>query len=776
MEQQQEQPTQEKKSNKAIPLVIAVIVVLGATLGIYLFTKGENENTNTTTDTNAATTTNTNVLDDTTFVDSLQVPVAQAATFATYEPISVDYTPNVPQFEVASDFSNVHNREQLSHLLSQTEAQKLFQSNGFLVRPGYSDEFYSLYERHRYDYTPSFITVDSLLHNYHLLFDYLLKSAEEDFLIDTLKKLNASMLAVSLEQYDELKNTDWENAARRNIAFFTVSSVLLDDSVTIPDIVKNEVQQELDLIDEKAGVRDAIIINMGEEAEIQLPTPQGVLSVGLLKEDYSQYIPRGHYDRSDELSAYFRSMMWLGRMTFRLKNTDETASAALVTLALMDTSRSNLWNAIYEPTNFFVGKSDDITYYDLKTLLTDAYGENTTASQLASNTDAFDTFYESTDQLNPPEINSIPVFQLSIEKDREEEIKGFRFMGQRFTVDASIMQRLVCRDVGNKRGTMDCGGTVPDSRMLPKGLDITAAMDSDEAYEILDGYGETEYERYPENMELLQEYIEGLDTSIWTQNLYWGWIYSLKPLTATVGEGYPAFMQNDAWARKDLNSYLGSWAELKHDTILYAKQVYAELGGGPPPVYDDKGYVEPRPEIFARLAAITKMTKDGLAIRELISDSMKESLDTMEELALSLKTIAEKELNNESRTDEEYELIRSYGGQLEHFWLEVNKDDMEASGQNQTQYLNANPAALVADVATDPNGTVLEEATGKIDTIYVLVEVEGVVKIAQGGVYSYYEFPWPLSDRLTDKKWRELLTSDDVPDRPDWTDSFLFTQ
>jgi hypothetical protein len=43
---------------------------------------------------------------------------------------------------------------------------------------------------------------------------------------------------------------------------------------------------------------------------------------------------------------------------------------------------------------------------------------------------------------------------------------------------------------------------------------------------------------------------------------------------------------------------LGSWAELKHDTILYAKQVYAELGGGgtarPSPKLA-QGYVEPVP-------------------------------------------------------------------------------------------------------------------------------------------------------------------------------------
>lgn len=760
---------------KSLLIIIIVIVIGGgAVAGYYILQQSNETNTNTTVNKNINTAVTTNINEETNFIDSLTVPTALASSFAEYEAVTVDVTPQVPTFDVASDFSNVHNKDQVSHLISNTDTSDMLYNNRFFVQSGWDDEFYSLYERHRYDYTPSFITVDSLLHNYHLLFDYLLKEAEENFLIDKLKELNAAMLEVALEQYEELKNTDWANAARRNVAFFTVSSVLLDDSITIPDIVKSEVQQELDLIEAKAGLSDAIVINMGAEEGISLPTPQGVLSVDFLKEDYSQYIPRGHYDRTDELSSYFKSMMWLGRMTFRLKSTDETASAALITLALMDNTRSSLWDAIYEPTNFFVGKSDDITYYDLDDLLTDAYGANPTATNLQEDQTAFDQFYAAAQELDPPAINSIPIFQSSIQPDREEEIKGFRFMGQRFTVDASIMQRLVCRDVGNKRGTMDCGGSVSDSRMLPKGLDITAAMGSEEAYDILEEYGETAYERYPENMDLLRDYVEELDESVWTQNLYWGWIYSLKPLTSTVGTGYPEFMQNDAWARKDLNSYLGSWTELKHDTILYAKQVYAELGAGPPPQYDDRGYVEPRPNVFARLAAMTKMTKEGLDLRDLISDDMKDNLDKMETLATSLKTIAEKELNNVPRTEEEYELIRSYGGQLEHFWLEVNKDDMDASGQTQDQYLSANPAALVADVATDPNGQVLEEAIGKVDTIYVLVEVEGVVKVAKGGVFSYYEFPWPLSDRLTDEKWRELLGSEEAPERPDWTDAFLY--
>ncbi|MFA6525445.1 MAG: DUF3160 domain-containing protein [Patescibacteria group bacterium] len=757
------------KKTYNIILLFALILVVG--IGAYYavsMINNSNSNTNSTVNTNIS---NTN--QDTGFVDSLKTPEALASSFAEYEPVVVDVDPQVPVIDLAEDFSNVNNKDQVSFIIDDAAKASQLRTNGFLVNQGWDDEFFSLYEQNRYNYTPSFVTTDSLLHNYHLLFDHLLRQTEEGFLIENLKELNASMLSASLDQYETLKNTDWANAAKRNVGLFAVSSKLLDSTVEVPSIVNTEVNQELKLIDAKEAVTDAILVNLGREEGLGLKNPSSVKMASGLLEDYSQYIPRGHYDRTEELKSYFKSMMWLGRMTYRFSNADESASAVLITQALSDSGRSSLWQSIYEPTNFFVGKSDDVTYQDLSPLIASAYGSQATVSQLASNTSAFGKLFTELQKLEPPQINSIPVMESSLEPDRDAQIIGFRFMGQRFTIDASIIQRLLCRDVGNKRGTMECGGSTPDSRMLPNGLDVPAAFGSQEAYNILNTAGETDYYRYPENMSLMKNYVAGLDQSIWTQNVYWAWLYALRPLVEPVGEGYPAYMQNQAWVRKDLQSFLGSWAELKHDTILYAKQAYAELGGGPIPQYDDRGYVEPRPEVFGRLASLTKMTKEGLELRGLISDSMSENLNIMETLAGSLKTISEKELNNQILTDDEYELIKTYGGQLEHLWLEVNKTDMEAAGQNSTQFLQDNPAAVIADVATDPNGSVLEVGVGKIDNIYVLVEVDGVVKIAKGGVYSYYEFPWPLTDRLTDDKWREQLTSGTAPERPDWQNMFL---
>ena len=716
-----------------LPIVIAIGIILVLGVGAYFYineydTKGDQLPI---------------VSDITDVVEDVITPEeAEASRFAEYKEIKVSVNPQVPPYSVSADLSNVVNASDFNF---SDDSIGLLAENAFVVVPDDYYEFMTIYENNRYSDTPSFVTTDSVLHNYHLVFNHLLKKVEEQKLIPVLKELNAGMLAASLDQYNELKGTEWENAATRNVGFFAVASKSMDSDFEVPEMVKDVVDEELDLIDAHAGITVSPLMNLGEDTDV----------VEAFKEDYSQYIPRGHYDQSEELKEYFKAMMWYGRMTFRFKEADETKSAILVTLA-MDGDNLEIWESIYEPTNFFVGKSDDVSYYDVNEILNDVYGKNPSLKDIVGNEADFEKAYAELKELDPPEINSIPIFEEEIQPDREKEIQGFRFMGQRYTIDASIFQRLVDREVKN--------------RMLPKGLDIPAAMGSDQALELLDEMGETEYANYDANMSKLRTYISGLAKNAWTQNLYWSWMYALQPLLEEKGDGYPTFMQNTAWIEKELNTYLSSWTELKHDTILYAKQVYAELGGGPIEP-DVKGYVEPYPELYARVASLVEMTREGLDERDLIDDQDSDMLDRMEELVRDLMDISVKELENKPLSKADYDLILGYGGQLEHLWLEAMRDE----GVESISQLADNPAALVADVATDPNGEVLEEATGRIFSIYVAVPIEGKITLTKGGVFSHYEFKVPLSGRMTDSEWQDDLMSGDIPDLAPWTESFIGT-
>ncbi len=647
----------------------------------------------------------------------------EISKFAAYEELPIIINPQVPDYSVQNNFNNVINKDDF---IFSVEAEALLKKNNFVVIPAEYREFYSLYEQSRYQQIPNFVTTDSMLHNYHLLFDYALKKTEQEKLIPELESLNEIMIAEALSQYELLKDTEWESAAKKNVGFFSVGSRLLEKNITIPEFVKKQVEQEIALIEDHQSIEISPIMG--------------------IKEDYSQYVPRGHYDQSQSLKNYFKTMMWYGRLTFVFKDLEAIKSAVLVVAALDKNNNLQSWDKIYEPINFFVGKTDDINYYEFKKAITEIYGQEINLSDIDSDENKFLELVALAQKMDPPQINSMPIFNSEIEPNREEVIKGFRFLGQRFTIDASIFQRLIDREV-------------PD-RMLPKSLDIPAALGSTEALNILTEMKEGEkYPAYLGNMSKIQSYLLQLPKSAWTQNLYWGWLNALKPLLEEKSNGYPSFMQNQAWIRKDLNTFLGSWTELKHDTVLYAKQAYAEMGGGPLEK-DSQGYVEPNVYVYSRLASLLRMTIVGLETRGLMPAGLKENLEIMEKLALSLKTISEKELNNQSLTQEEYDLIDSYGGQLEEFWIKTNEGN-----------LNVDSTAVVTDVATDPNGFVLEQGVGFVSEIYVVVPINGKLKITKGGVYSYYEFPWPLSDRLTDKQWAEMCEKKE-PKAPDWTKTF----
>jgi len=695
--------------------------------------------------------TQTEETDTTATDDTTSIPTAQAEAFAEWKDNSVSFTPQIPAYEIESDLSNV---EYTDILTGPTKGKDMLAKNGFYVSEGWSEEFFSIYEDNRYEMIPNFVTTDSVLHTYHLYFNYLLKSLEENELYDVAVDLSEAMLDVSLEQYEELKDTEWEAAAKRNVGFFAVALKQFDPNATIPELVKEEVEGDIGLMEAHEGLGPSIAF--GNENTMYL-------------EDFSQYIPRGHYTKSDKLSRYFKALMWYGRMTFRLSETDETRSALLI-MAALDNDEELLanWKRLYEPIGFFVGEPDDLVYLDYQPVAKKVYLELTLENY--QNID-IDNFIDQAKKLRDPGVNSMPVLgpalapeQGSVE-DRTEQVKGFRFMGQRFTIDASIFQRLICREVGNLDGSMEC--PKEDSRMLPNGLDVPAAFGSEVAYEILDEMGETGYKKYPENMKKLQGAIGQLPMSQWGANLYWGWMYTLKSLLSPYGEGYPMFMQSDAWARKELTTFLGSWAELKHDTILYAKQVYAELGGGPMiEDRDDRGYVEPNPEAYARLASLTQLTIDGLEQRSILSAANKEQLTKLYDLLIQLRDISVKELQTEDLTDEEYELIRTFGGSLEHFWYETFTDEEK----NKGNLLNDNPAPIIADVATNPNCCVLEVGTGHVEPIFVVFPIDGKLRVAKGAVYSYYEFVWPMADRLTDEKWRDEVLTDweNPPERLEW--------
>lgn len=655
-------------------------------------------------------------------------------------------SPNTAPYPVEADLSNVEN---LWQFYMEDDLKAKLAENGFVVRGDAGNEFFQIYEENRYSLIPNFVTVDSLMHTYHLYFSHLMKNIERESLSENLAGLSARMAENSAAQYEVLKGSEWEAAAARNTAFFSVGARLLGAEVPVYDYAEEMVSGELEKISSASGIAFSDIT--GDE------------------EDYTQYIPRGYYEEDEGLQNYFKAMMWYGRIHFRQDREDLDRSALLIAMALTEDAESYaLWEGIYAVTSFFAGASDDAGVCEYAPLITEAYGESVSIEDLADNEKAFQKFHAMTEKLAPPQINSIP-----IEEGESNVIPGFRFMGQRFTIDAAIMQKLIYQNVKEN--------SAGEKRMLPDVLDVPAALGSEKALAILEVQGDTAYAGYSENMEKLRNGLAKENKTLWNASLYAGWLNTLRPLLQEKGAGYPYFMQNDEWTKKNLECFAGSFTELKHDTVLYTKQVMAEMGGGMEEEPDDRGYVEPEPLVFARFSALASQTAAGLEKYGMLNGDDKENLLRLAEMAEKLLVISNRELRNETLTAEEYEFIRCYGGNLEHFWTEAVKKD---TGVEAAQEL---PAAIVTDIATDPNGSVLEIATGNPSRIYVVVHVDGKVKLAAGSVYTFYQFPWAINDRLTDSKWRYMMGYQadengnwrdydaELPvKQPEWTQSYRY--
>lgn len=682
----------------------------------------------------------------------VNVPLPVPNQFAAYEPVPVDERVDAPDYEV--DLAAVTNPNVL-RLLNERQ-QAMLAKNGFVVVPEEGwQQIYEIYQATDRAGQPVFVTTDALLHTFHVLYDYALRQVEINYLVADLQALNAGMVSASLAHLEEARGGPAEEAAWRNVAFFSVAGRLLDPDFDVPDTVTNIVQDELTLIEQAQGIFTSPLFD--------------------LDEDYSQYRPRGHYTRNETFGRYFRVMMWYGRMPFTLHHDNEnvvrlaTRQALLILQALSNSNNLSRWERIYLPTTFFVGVADDLTVYDYQAVAQVVYGGLPGPVDLADQPQ-LDTFIATARNLPPPQILSRPV-NTEAGVDAVAESQSFRFMGQRFIPDSAVMQALVFNQVGLYTGKET--ETLPFTavstnigliRGFPRGLDIAAALGSERALAILQAAGDTSYDGYDSQMATLRANFAGLDETEWTQNLYWGWLYTLQPLLVPPPAGAPVFMNNQAWQDRQLNSWFGSWAELRHDTILYAKQSFTEGVGAAPPTAEPQGYVEPQPAVYARLAALARQMNNGLNAWGLLDEETGRKLDRLEALLLSLQTISEKELRGEPLTDEEYDTIRYIGYSLETLTTFSAATEEELTSEVDERM------AIIADVHTDVNsGQVLEVGVGDAWPIYVVALVDGQQVITVGGVFSSYEFKQPLGSRLTDEQWQAMTPK---PERPGWVNSF----
>jgi len=762
--------------------------------------------------------------------------------------------PQVPTYSLPLNISkDISNWNDFSGQMNLSDSAKdLLTKNGFVTINNPSlfsskEDFAGFYSQIQDKNLPVFITTDSLLHYYHVFFDTSLMRMEKDIFYDDVWQMSKKFFDDSLNIYQNSSDPLVKEAAKRNVVYLATAIELLkpkpdqvlsnsnvkdlvdcyandeycgkiyEDTIqngtfstfgqkeaskysfTSPDFVKDSVNKELQLVSDHKGWDCS-------------PT-------FLYQEDYSQYVPRGHYTKAEKLKNYFKAFMWYGRMTDLIKGSAniedgqcvpsgmpdgfissndaqiQTLQASILARKFaMDSDVQKSWKKIYAITAFYVGFSDDLGPVEYGSVLQDIFGNNVDVNSLT--TKIADIQKTVNDKFAGPQIYSglgnakmvvVPKPPLTDEQINElkkqadqllANTKGFRMMGQRFVVDSYLFSKIVSPYSGEYTGpankepftyvVTDMGRKV---RGFPRGLDIMALFGSERAQQVIKNLGDADYSDYQSQFDNLKKEVDAIPQDNWHQNLYWNWLYVLKALIAKFETGYPSFMQTAAWQDKELNTALASWSELRHDTILYAKQSYtmAELGGGGEEV-KIVGYVEPVPLFYARLLDLTNMTKKGLT--NLLSQDewnkigVGDAMDQFGTILSRLVDISKTELENRELTDDDYNFIKYFGGSLQSMSSRL------LASEGNIDHDMFKPT-LIADVHTDGNTKkVLEEGTGYIKPIIVAYKLpKNYILVGVGPVFSYYEFKQPMDDRLTDEKWRSMLQTN-PPTDPEWIKSF----
>ena len=633
-------------------------------------------------------------------------------------------------------------RVNMANLLNPTQIKEFDEQlsqrlgeDGFAVVPARHNQLFEVYEENDYREFPNFVTTDLFLQLYHLYFDCMLRELEEAHLLKLMTNFSRHMFYAIDRQFNWSGGDETvQKAALKNCVYYSIAHYLFTgEYLGTPDVQKLA-QAEAELA--MAGM-DNFSTFMEDYKEITYP--------------YSLYRPRGHYTRSENLKRYFRGMMWLQTANFGLRNKAEVQAAVMQTYAFKyDDQLVIIYKTLDELITFLMGKPDNLTimqvWAEVKKL-------DMQMEDLLHNDEAMAKLTAKLNEIGDKQTRIRPKF----EKTSHNKIN---IMPQRYQPDGEVLQEMV--DYDNH----------PTLRATPKGLDFFAAMQVSAAEKILIEEGQ----KWKDFAPMLRKMKDRMQQINWNETIVTQWMSTLRALCDRDPQlNLPYFMVTPEWKLKDLNAMLASWAELKHDAILYAKQpAGAECGGGGPPEPVVKGYVEPNIGFWKKAISLLDNTAYLLKEEKMLTDKISNATERIREEAQFLLNVSEKELAGKELTEEEYDQLQYIGAAFENISLDlVREPDQYLMGWSDVQGADKK-VALVADVYTanadnNPEKSILFEAVGDADEIYVVVEIGGYLYLTRGAVLSYREFIQPIDEpRLTDEEWQQQLEMNPRKGVPDW--------
>ena len=583
---------------------------------------------------------------------------------------------------------------EMKYNLTATE-KDLLKRNGFMVSERLSHKSFgqAFGEIWRKD-LPVFISTDAILHAIHMSYDKILKRIEVDLLIPKLTTLLAELKSQVPVLHTKYSSDMGMVTSLEDVdLYLTVAENLLGSSSAL-------------YFSSNQGKLDSILGFIKDEKPFEHPLFSGTAKII----DYSQFTVRGHYTdtRYPQLAKYFQAMTWLGRTELYLIAPKASGSpqqtfgdiqrqiidAVLINEAVQFAGMQSTWNEIDEVIKFMVGESDNVTLLNLQDVIQAAGVDDVSDLTDSTTTVAFQDTLKTKSYAFQRILSQILMTGFD-SPDSIVPASAFLLFGQRFIIDSYVTGQVVFDKIKYENRKI--------FRALPSTLDILFALGNDGAVQLLQS--ELNQYHYSTNLAALRYLIDGYGDDFWSATLYNLWLNSIRTLNPPAERSsLPKFMQTAGWWQEKMNTQLASWAQLRHDNLLYAKQSYT---GGATCSYP-YAYVEPIPQFYL---AVKKFANSAETYFSSMSDAegVVYYFHKTASICDTLYSIAEKELEKEELSDAErlflsktlYE-VGICGAAYDGWYT-----DLFFLGNDEVQ----NENLIVADVHTAPT-----DAAGNIST------------------------------------------------------------
>ncbi len=678
----------------------------------------------------------------------------------------------------------------------------------------YANIWWSETEYERYPANTILITNDLLLHSFHKLFDNTLKYYEQTTARNTIKDLSNELFNKFVDLAKEESDSDLKDTYEFLAAYWAVPAILLldgdkfnvksnhvlslysnwptNDDEKIKEIIISNENKYLNKLDSWYPELVSNTINqilssnyLGIDPFLASFSPRFIMGNKIMQ-DYTQFTPRSHYTDNAELKTYFMAMKWLMREKFYFWD-DKLTNAALVMVSnISDEDTAKLWE-LSAKIKKLIGWDDDLTLESL----TNWMNEN--------NINSIEKIKKLTKEQKDNLFNLVPqkIQSSALERNTDIEWKitendakdmtaGFVFFGEKFTLDSYLFDLMTAGKAEkeyNIKPKKQTAMIVPD--ILEWNWDAAQIVDlwlkewiekekisKDEEY-ILEDKKHTQYSSYNKVKQEAKERIEKeINESTVMNSIYHKWLSMIWLLVNEVEENVPYFKLDPVYRLKNLVTYMWSYTELKHDTLLYVKQAYAydyensaigdfrhekycDIYVDPPSLPTPKWYIEADMDIIENLIELNNEVKSDFGG---LWERVESQFTWFDAFLTHTKNILEKQMNNEKISDEDFEWMRLAYDELSYIVYPFGKDVSQKEMR----------AALIADIFTseykwsiDP----LYEAVGRPALMLLMINDINGKRVAIWPVFTHYEFydsdnvVKANGSRLNDIQWQATYDS-----------------